>query len=80
MKYEMIPAGKLSVGYGLGIADFGGLIGHNGAIFGYTTAMFYVPAADATIVIAGNQASNFSNSATEIAYALAKRLMPDLIE
>jgi D-alanyl-D-alanine carboxypeptidase len=80
MKYEMIPAGKLSVGYGLGIADFGGLIGHNGAIFGYTTAMFYVPSADATIVISGNQASNFSNSATEIAYALAKRLMPDLIE
>ena len=34
-------------------------------------AMFYAPAADATI---------FSNSATEIAYGLAKRLMPDLIE
>jgi D-alanyl-D-alanine carboxypeptidase len=80
MKYEMIPAGKLSLGYGLGIGDFGGLIGHNGAIFGYTTAMFYVPSADATIVISGNQASNFSNSATEIAYQLAKRLMPDLIE
>ena len=61
MKYEMIPAGKISVGYGLGIADFGGLIGHNGAIFGYSTAMFYVPAADATIVIEGNLASNFSN-------------------
>jgi hypothetical protein len=39
-----------------------------------------VPSADATIVISGNQASNFSNSATEIAYQLAKRLMPDLIE
>ena len=80
MKYEMIPAGKISLGYGLGIADFGGLVGHNGAIFGYTTAMFYVPEADATIVIEGNLASNFSNSATEIAFALARRLMPDLIE
>ena len=80
MKFATLAAGKVSVGYGLGIGDFGGLIGHNGAIFGYTTAMFYVPAADATIVISGNQASNFSNSATEIAYALAKRLMPDLIE
>ncbi len=41
MKYETLAAGKVSVGYGLGIGDFGGLIGHNGAIFGYTTAMFY---------------------------------------
>jgi D-alanyl-D-alanine carboxypeptidase len=80
MKMGTIVTGKVDVKYGLGIGDFGGLIGHNGAIFGYTTAMFYVPAADATIVISGNQASNFSNSATEIAYALAKRLMPDLIQ
>lgn len=76
----MIPAGKVNLGYGLGIADFGGLVGHNGAIFGYTTAMFYIPKIDATIVIEGNLASNFSNSATEIAYALARRLMPDLVE
>lgn len=80
MKFGAIATKPIHVGYGLGIANFGGLIGHNGAIFGYTTAMFYVPAADATIVIEGNLASNFSNSATEIAYALAKRLMPDLIE
>jgi D-alanyl-D-alanine carboxypeptidase len=80
MKYEMIPAGKISAGYGLGIADFGGLIGHNGAIFGYSTAMFHVPAVDATIVIEGNQASNFSGAATLIAFALAERLMPDLIK
>ncbi|MFO0993080.1 MAG: serine hydrolase domain-containing protein [Hyphomicrobiales bacterium] len=80
MKFGAIATKPIHVGYGLGIADFGGLIGHNGAIFGYTTAMFYVAAADATIVIEGNLASNFSNSATDIAYALAKRLMPDLIE
>jgi len=80
MKFGAIATKPIHVGYGLGIANFGGLIGHNGAIFGYTTAMFYVPAADATIVIEGNLASNFSNSATEIAYALAKRLMPDLVE
>ena len=80
MKFGTIVAAPLHVGYGLGIGNFGGLIGHNGAIFGYSTAMFYVPGADATIVIEGNQASNFSNAATEIAYALARRLMPDLVE
>ena len=43
-------------------------------------AMFYVHAVDASIVIEGNLASNFSNSAPEIAYALAKRPMPELVE
>jgi D-alanyl-D-alanine carboxypeptidase len=80
MKFTSMMTGKIDVGYGLGIANFGGLIGHNGAIFGYSTAMFRVPAIDATIVIEGNQASNFSNAATEIAYALARRLMPEQVQ
>ena len=80
MRFGSLASGQIDIGYGLGVADFGGLIGHNGAIFGYTTAMFYVPAADATIVIAGNQSSNSSGAATAIAYALAKHLLPDLIQ
>ena len=67
------------LGYGLGIGDFGGLIGHNGAIFGYTTAMFYWPEADAVIVVSGNQSSNFANGATEIALQLAQYLFPGKI-
>jgi hypothetical protein len=59
MRFGTITTKPLYVGYGFGIANFGGLIGHNGAIFGYTTAMFYWPEADAMIVLAGNQASNF---------------------
>jgi D-alanyl-D-alanine carboxypeptidase len=70
-------SGGLSVGYGLGIAKFGDLIGHNGAILGYTTAMLYLPDADATFVLEGNQSSNFSNAATEILLALAKQLFPE---
>jgi D-alanyl-D-alanine carboxypeptidase len=73
----MTKAGDMRIGYGLGIANFGGLIGHNGAIFGYSTAMFYLPAKDATIVLAGNQASNFSNATTEIAIVLARYLLPE---
>jgi D-alanyl-D-alanine carboxypeptidase len=78
-KFGTIATRPLHVGYGLGIGNFGGLIGHNGAIFGYTTAMFYWPEADAIIVIAGNQASNFSNAATEIAVQVAEYLFPGKI-
>jgi D-alanyl-D-alanine carboxypeptidase len=69
-------SGGLRIGYGLGIAKFGDFIGHNGAILGYTTAMLYLPDADATFVLEGNQSSNFSNAATEILLALAKQLFP----
>jgi D-alanyl-D-alanine carboxypeptidase len=70
-------SGGLSIGYGLGIAKFGDFIGHNGAILGYTTALLYLPDADATLVLEGNQSSNFSNAATEILLALAKHLFPE---
>jgi len=79
MKFRAIETKPFRVAYGLGIANFGGLIGHNGAIFGYTTAMFYWPEADAIIVLAGNQASNFSNATTEIAIQLAEHLFPNKI-
>lgn len=72
--------GVKGVGYGLGVANFYGFIGHNGAIFGYTTAVFYLPAADATFVIEGNQSSNFSTATTEIFFGLAKFLYPDLFK
>jgi D-alanyl-D-alanine carboxypeptidase len=80
MRFGTITTKPLYVGYGLGIGNFGGLIGHNGAIFGYTTAMFYWPDADATIVLAGNQASNFSNATTDIAIQLAEQLFPGRIK
>lgn len=80
MKFGQIATEPLHLGYGLGIGDFGGLIGHNGAIFGYTTAMFYWPAANAVIVLEGNQASNFSNATTEMAVQLAEYLFPGEIK
>jgi hypothetical protein len=42
--------------------------------------MFYWPEADAMIVLAGNQASNFSNATTEIAIQIAEHLFPGRIK
>ena len=39
--------------------------------------MLYLPDADATFVIEGNQSSSFSNAATEILLTLAKHLFPE---
>jgi D-alanyl-D-alanine carboxypeptidase len=60
---------KLRLGYGLGITDINGFLGHDGAIAGYGTAMFYLPRRKATIVLIGN--NNDLGNPTPLAPALA---------
>ncbi|MDQ2882087.1 MAG: beta-lactamase family protein [Actinomycetota bacterium] len=38
-------------GYGLGLANLGGLLGHNGVVPGYEADMWYSPSSDATFVV-----------------------------
>ena len=66
-----------SASYGLGLLGIGGFVGHWGMIFGYTTAMYYLPEDDATIVVLGNQSTNGSTAATEIFVEIARYLYPD---
>jgi D-alanyl-D-alanine carboxypeptidase len=78
LHFRPIPnPGGLAVGYGLGIFKIAGFIGHNGAIFGYNTAAFYLPAARATIVVEANKSTNFSSEALDIFVGIAKRLFPE---
>jgi D-alanyl-D-alanine carboxypeptidase len=60
---------KLRLGYGLGITDINGFLGHDGAIAGYGTAMFYLPSRKATIVMIGN--NNDLGNPTPLAPVLA---------
>jgi D-alanyl-D-alanine carboxypeptidase len=68
----------LSIGYGLGVFEIQGFIGHNGAILGYSSAMFYRPDKDATIVVIGNQSTNSTTPTTTVFVEIAKQLYPDL--
>ncbi|MGK5731983.1 serine hydrolase domain-containing protein [Streptomyces sp. URMC 124] len=45
------PTGIVDVGYGLGIFDVRGWIGHNGSLPGYETLTVYLPAERATLVV-----------------------------
>jgi len=66
-----------SARYGLGLLEIAGFSGHWGMIFGYTTAMYYLPEDDATIVVLGNQSTNGSTAATEIFVEIARSLYPE---
>ncbi len=60
---------KVILSYGMGLTDINGLLGHDGAINGYGSAMFYLPSAKATIVVLAN--NNDSNAPAPLIPALA---------
>lgn len=68
------PAHPEAAGYGLGIARFGPLLGHDGQIPGFMTFMGYDPKTDLTIVIATNLAAVPSGEGS--ALTLLKAVMP----
>lgn len=72
--------GPVSVGYGLGIFKLDDLLGHNGAVIGYSTAMYYLPSNGATIVVWGNNSTNDSTPTTTIAFEIAELLFPKAVD
>ena len=62
--------------YGLGVADFGGFLGHNGRIYGFTSWMGYQPQTGATIIVLTNQAgaADGSHPADELAKVIQHEL------
>jgi D-alanyl-D-alanine carboxypeptidase len=49
---------QIDAGYGLGVERINDLVGHNGAILGFSTAMYCCPAADASFVVPANASTN----------------------
>lgn len=80
LTFKPFTTGNEGASYGLGILNYSGFLGHYGMIFGYTTAISYLPEADATFVISANQSTNFSMAATEIFLELARYLYPERFE
>jgi D-alanyl-D-alanine carboxypeptidase len=70
------PNPAISIGYGLGIFRLQDFVGHNGAIFGYNTSVFYLPRAKATFVVEANKSTNSSAESLKLFAALSKRLFP----
>ena len=62
--------------YGLGVADFGGFLGHNGRIYGFTSWMGYQLQTGATIIVLTNL--YLTTSRTGPAEELAKVIQQEL--
>ena len=64
------------VRYGLGVMDFGGFIGHNGAIFGFQSRMGYLLQSGATFIVLTNLflAAGASGPGDELAKVIQQEL------
>ncbi|MFE0463663.1 serine hydrolase domain-containing protein [Kitasatospora sp. NPDC058965] len=74
-----LPTGFPGTGYGLGILDTHGWLGHNGSIPGYETVDVYLPAEHATLVIMINtdSSSQGQEPSTLLARAITGIVTPD---
>jgi D-alanyl-D-alanine carboxypeptidase len=66
-------------GYGLGIFNLGGWIGHNGSLPGYQTVVVYLPQKQTTLVILTNTDIEYQGGepSTTLATAITKELTPE---
>jgi D-alanyl-D-alanine carboxypeptidase len=81
LRFVRIPGNsRLPVGYGLGIMDVAGFVGHNGAIYGYSTWVLYDPASKGSLVVLANRGELQTEYAAPIAVALIEQLFPGRIE
>lgn len=61
-------------GYGLGIMEWQGWLGHAGAIFGYSTWMLHHPEKDATVIVMMNRGETESGFGTETTFEIINTL------
>ncbi|MFF3563980.1 serine hydrolase domain-containing protein [Streptomyces sp. NPDC002574] len=78
-RLDFQPTGLPGTGYGLGIFDNHGWIGHNGSLPGYQAVVVYLPEAEATVVLLLNSdtAHQGSEPSTLFAQAVTKIVSPD---
>jgi D-alanyl-D-alanine carboxypeptidase len=65
------------VGYGLGVLEAYGFLGHNGGIFGYSSWMLYDLATGATLVMVTNRAATTGGTADPVLAGILRLLFPD---
>ena len=74
-----LPGRPSQDGYGLGIFNLGGWIGHNGSLPGYQTVVAYLPEKEITMVIELNTDIEVQGAepSTTLATAITRELTPD---
>jgi D-alanyl-D-alanine carboxypeptidase len=62
--------------YGLGVIRFGGWVGHDGSILGYSDMVFHLPSRNATVVVMTNAADGDDVTASPLWIEIVQLLYP----
>ncbi|CAM5395111.1 beta-lactamase [Streptomyces avidinii] len=78
-RLKTTPAGLPGAGYGLGIFDVQGWIGHNGSLPGYQSLTVYLPEAQATLVVLLNTDTSYKGKEPSASFgeAITQIVTPD---
>ncbi|MBJ8344823.1 serine hydrolase [Antrihabitans sp. YC2-6] len=77
---KKIDGMPINLGYGLGVMTINDLVGHNGAILGYSSIVLRLPEADATFVAIGNASTDSTTVTTDIVLKLIEQLYPEQLK
>lgn len=72
-RFEGVP---MNLGYGLGIMNFNEYLGHNGAIFGFSSVVLTRPQTGTQIAIVGNESTLSSTPTMTIAVGMIRAIDP----
>lgn len=70
---------KINVGYGLGVLTLNEFLGHDGAIFGFSSVVLRRPQTDCTIALTANESTNSTTPTLTAALAIIQALYPDQV-
>jgi D-alanyl-D-alanine carboxypeptidase len=68
---------QINFGYGLGITGLNEFLGHDGAIFGYSSVVFTRPQTDTQIAFIANESTNSTTPTLTVALGVIQALYPD---
>ncbi len=68
---------SVNFGYGLGITNLGEFLGHDGAIYGYSSVVFTRPQTDTQMAFVANESTNSTTPTLTVVVNLVKALYPD---
>lgn len=74
-QFKFVDTSQSYLKYGLGVAKLGNFVGHDGGIPGYNSAMFYLPAQDAVIIVLLNNFTD-ANVASLLFMKIAQVVLP----
>lgn len=77
LKARRFNGAPVNLGYGLGCERINDFIGHNGAIFGFSSVVFHDPVANLTIAAVGNESTNFTTPTATFGHLFIRQFFPD---